>query len=352
MTEALHLLIDTSPLENANAIRGVGVYTRLLVAELEKRSELQVFTQPKSLKGQQIDLIHYPFFDLFFPTLPLHKKTKTVVTIHDVIPLVFPKAYRPGLKGSFQLQRQRLALQSVSAVITDSLASKGDIMKYLKVPEERIQVIYLAANPDLKASDPEEVTKVARKYHLPDKYILYVGDINYNKNLVQLIKSLRFLPDDLHMVCVGKNFYPQSITEWKAIETQIALSNVEEKIKFITNLEQGAVKDLAAIYGGAIAYVQPSLYEGFGFPILEAMTCKTPVVSTQNSSLVEIGGKFVQYVQTDAESIAEGVKEVLGWPVAKRQQWVDEAWRWSQNFSWSKTADQTVAVYQSVVKGN
>src|SRR5258708_6502395 len=108
----LNVLIDTAPLQNANAIRGVGIYTKLLREELQKNAEVHVVGE----KNEPFDVIHYPYFDLFFPTLPLHRKTKTVVTIHDVIPLIFPKQYRPGKKGLFNFYRQKLALRSVDAV--------------------------------------------------------------------------------------------------------------------------------------------------------------------------------------------------------------------------------------------
>ena len=349
MSEPLHVFIDTSPLQNTNAIRGVGVYTRLLTQALQKRKSIQIFSDFNLVKNERIDVTHYPYFDLFFPTLPLHKKTKTVVTIHDVIPLVFLKQYKPGLKGLLKLLRQRIALRSVDAVITDSEASQKDILKYLRLRAAKVHVVYLAANPDLKPVTEIEFQNVSRHYHLPEKYILYVGDINYNKNLAQLIKALKYLPEEIHLVCVGKNFMPQEIPEWKVVETQLALSDVTQRVQFISEVGGDATAVLSAIYSGAEVYVQPSLYEGFGLPVLEAMNCKTPVVCAQNSSLMEVGGEFVKYVQTDAESIAQGVKEVLEWSPAKRARWVGEALDWAQHFSWPKTADKTIEVYKSII---
>lgn len=349
MPDPIHVLIDTAPIQNANAVRGVGVYTRLLVKNLEQKKTVRIFTDQKEAQLEKIDITHYPYFDFFFDTLPFKKKTKTVVTIHDVIPLVFKKQYWPGVKGWLRLQRQRAALKSVDAVITDSHASQKDIIEYLKLPEKKVHVVYLAANPNLYASTQEAIARASKKYGLPAEYVLYVGDINYNKNVPQLIKSLRHLPETLHLICVGRNFVSQKIPEWKAIETQLALSDVQQRVHFITDLGSEASEDLSALYSGAVAYIQPSLYEGFGLPVLEAMVCKTPVVAARNSSLIEVGGERVVYAETNAESLAESIKEVLEWSAAKRAQWVNDGAKWAQTFSWSKTADQTIAVYQSLL---
>ena len=352
----LNVVIDTSPLHNFNAIRGVGLYTRMLMAELEKFADVKVIK--KIQPGRQSknnepkpDLIHYPYFDLFFPTLPLFRKSKTVVTVHDVIPLIYPEFYRPGKRGGFHLYRQRFALQHVDAVLTDSESSKKDIIQYLKVSPNKVHVIYLAGNPALHKMPEEKVEKVRKKYKLPTQYILYVGDINYNKNLPQLMKALKFLPD-VHLVCVGKNFFPHNIPEWHAIETQIAASDVPTQVHFITDIGADDSDELAAIYSGAALYIQPSLYEGFGLPVLEAMQCEVPVVSTKTSSLIEVGGEHVEFTATDAEAMVAGIKNVLALAPTERARRVTAALAWSQHFSWEKAAKATLQVYETVARTN
>ncbi len=345
----LNVLIDTSPLANANAHRGVGMYTKWLTTELENKKDITLFRSSESLpKGTKIDVVHYPFFDFFFDTLPIRKKAATVVTIHDVIPLVFPKQYAPGKKGKLRLFKQSLALKSVKAILTDSEVSKADIHRYLKIPTAKIFVVPLAANPELVAAKPSQVQATKSELNLPDRYILYVGDINYNKNLPQLIKALKFMADDVHLVCVGQNFKPQAIPEWQWIETQIALSNVSDRVHFVTEIGAHGSETLAALYTGAISYVQPSLYEGFGLPLLEAMQCKTPVVSSNVASLPEVGGERAVYVEPTAEALAAGVMDILSWSAAHRQRWITAAYDWSQKFSWRKTTNETIKVYQSV----
>lgn len=339
----MKVLLNTTPLGNAHAMRGIGMYTRMLQQELEKLKTVElVSTEPA-------DLVHYPFFDLFATTLPVKRKLPTVVTIHDVIPLLFPDNYPVGIKGKARFLKQRLALKSVSAIMTDSFASKWDIVKHLNVPASKVHVVYLAANPEMGPAEPSDVALIKEKYNLPSKYVLYVGDINYNKNLPQLIKAFKFLPTDIHLVLVGKNFTPQDIPEWQDIERQIALSDVGQQIHFVNTVKSEDISDLAAIYSGAICYVQPSLAEGFGLPVLEAIQCQTPVIVTGNSSLVEIGGHVVTYSGTEAEALANSIMTVNGWSQAERASHVQTASSWSKRFSWQKTAAQTVEVYQQAL---
>jgi glycosyltransferase involved in cell wall biosynthesis len=341
----LKVLMDTSPIYNSHSGRGIGMYTKLLVDELKQHSDVQLI-EKNSL--EKPDVVHYPYFDLFFSSLPLFRSQKTVFTIHDVIPLKFPDHYKPGKKGQFFFYKQKFAAQSAQAIITDSEASKADIIEHLKIKPEKVHVVYLAANPDLQKASENEQKKVQHKYRLPAHYILYVGDINYNKNLPQLMKSLKFLPDEVELVCVGRNFRPQGIPEWQAIEEQIALSDVSSRVHLLNNLGSDAISELSAIYSSAEAYVQPSLYEGFGLPILEAMQCHAPVVCSRNSSLIEVGSDQVVYTEPTAESLAEGVKQVLSWSKKNRGEKIKSAYNWSQKFSWQQTATQTVQIYREV----
>jgi glycosyltransferase involved in cell wall biosynthesis len=339
------IFLDTSPLRNAHAGRGIGSYTRHLQAALLQDKSLEMLEQ-----ATEAELIHYPFFDLFAPTLPLLSRKPIVVTIHDVIPLLFSKFYPLGKRARVNLVRQRLALRQVARVITDSEASKTDIAKYLKVKLDKISVVPLAANPELRAASASEQQRVKRKYKLPATYLLYVGDINYNKNLPQLIKALKYLPPKVKLVLLGQNFRQQDIPEWQWIESQVALSDVGQRVKFLTEVPSQATDDLSAIYSGALAYVQPSLYEGFGLPVLEAMQCQTPVICHNNSSLAEVAlNKAMIAAEPTAEAFAQQVEQIMGWSVAMRQQFLTKAAKWANTFTWRKTARLTAVVYQQVL---
>lgn len=354
------VLLDTSPLQSGSSIRGIGAYTRLLQQSLEQLKDVHVIplTDKYALRKikkthpeltQKNTIIHYPFFDLFFSTLPAFRPFKTVVTVHDVIPLKFPEQYKPGLKGTLRYYKQVFKLRRTQAVITDSKASSNDIITLLKVPESKTHVVYLAASEDIKHQNEYTVSDVLKTYNLPKNYVLYVGDINYNKNIPQLIKMIKFLPEDVDLVCVGKNFSPQDIPEWKWIETQVALSDAAARVHFITSLENTAAQELSALYSGAIAYIQPSLYEGFGLPVLEAMQARCPVIAAKNSSLIEVVGEHGILVEPEAEHLAHAVKEILGWSENHRKTVIRDAYAWSQEFSWIKVATETRQIYRHVL---
>lgn len=334
--------------EKEHATRGIGMYTKLLVKHLEQLKDLEIL--PTSDAKSKPDIIHYPSFDFFFPTLPFSFSIPTVVTIHDVIPLLYPEKYPRGIKGSINLKRQMLALKTAKAIITDSETSKRDITKYLKIAPRYIHVVPLAPNPEIESQSEKKIQEIKIKYDLPETYVLYVGDIGYNKNIPQLIKMLKFLPEDVHLVCIGKNFKPQSIPEWNWIETQTAMSDVESRLHFVTNLGVDALEDLGAVYTGALCYVQPSLYEGFGLPVLEAMRAKTPVVSSNTPALLEIGSDAVLFTEPTAEKFSEQVQVVLNWSQKKRADCIKNAFLWSETYTWNKTAKETTKVYKDIIK--
>lgn len=342
----MNVFLDTSPITNGHSHRGIGLYTQQLKDHLANEKQVKLVDSKISLK--KTDIIHYPFFDLFFPTLPLIKpKAKTIVTIHDVIPLQLRENYAVGLKGKLSHFFQKTSVGAVDAVITDSLSSQRSIHKYLNIPLEKVHVVYLAGNPAIKKQSAAAIAKVAEQYKLPANYILYVGDINYNKNIPQLIKALKYIKEEIHLVLLGKNFRQQDIPEWQWIETQVALSDVKHRVKFISELSEDPNTDISAIYSAAKMYVQPSIAEGFGLPVLEAMQAETPVVCTNRTSLPEVAGPHAYYCDLDAESIADAVNEVLNFSPAKRKLWINQAAYWSSNFTWKKTAQQTIKVYQN-----
>jgi len=336
------------------------MYTRMLIEELKNCDNLNVFPieHPQQLKSflkgdHQLDphqtVLHYPFFDLFFSTLPLFRPFKTIVTVHDLIPLKFPQQYPPGKRGQLRFFKQAFALQRVEAIITDSVASQTDLTELLQSKPEKLHIIPLAAAAGLCPPSEETQLYTLKQYHLRQPYVLYVGDINYNKNIPQLIKMVKFLADDVDLVCVGKNFTPQEIPEWKWIETQLALSDVSHRVHFISTLETQDLDQLSSLYAKATAYIQPSLYEGFGLPVLEAMQCRCPVICSNTSSLPEVSGGYALLVQPEAEQFATAVKEIMGWSKTYRQDYLNQAYQWSQRFSWQRVATETVNVYAQVL---
>lgn len=346
----MNVSIDTSPLSNANAIRGIGRYTRELVSGLRALSTEHTFYTSQDQSTGKIDLIHYPFFDLFFPTLPLRKRTKTIVTVHDVIPLLFPKHYPPGIRGSLGLLHQKVSLRSVAHIITDSESSKRDIIEHLRWRSEHISVVPLAASPLIARPTTAVCEKVRKSYGLPKHFTLYVGDINYNKNIPFLLSAIQKVPR-LSLVLVGKAFHNIAVPEGRAIQDAIRTFQLEKKVRIIDSLGPDAMTELSAIYALATVYVQPSLYEGFGLPVLEAMQAKTPVVCARAGSLPEVAGDAAQYFHPmEEESLVAALQRVLRYTKLQRASMVKKGIAQAAQFSWQRTAQETLAVYMKVAQ--
>ena len=359
----MRVAICTSSLKNENRARGIGFYTDRLIKALhkvDKKNQYIFFTQGKNIP--KCDLIHYPYFDFFFLTLPLVKSVKTVVTIHDLIPLVFPQKFPKGVKGWLKFQIQKFSLRGAEAVITDSFNSKKDIVKFLSFPEDKIHVVPLAPDREFKPLGKSPMIRTIRlKYQLPRQFILYVGDVNWNKNISGLIKAFCKLKSpafaetpvsrrDLKLVLVGRAFLDKTVPETRKLLQLFELLKCRENVFRVGFIP---TEDLVAIYNLATVYVQPSFYEGFGLPVLEAMACGTPVVCSKTSSLPEVGGEAVVYVNPyDVDNIARGILEVLCYDTMTHHSRIEKGKKWAKKFSWEKTARETIKVYEKVVGNN
>lgn len=361
------VFFDTLANQPGHAHRGIGVYTRKLLAgmkhELDTNSANNT-DSPASTAGsfqnsntvtlvsnaKEATTVHIPTFDLFKPTFPIDyvlKKKKIILTIHDVIPLVFPDYYPAGIKGTLSYFYQKFLLRFVSHIITDSKASAHDIHSYLGVPKNKITPIYLAAGIDDQELSKTQAHQLLKKYSLPERFVLYVGDINYNKNIPSLIESIDYLPEDVALVCIGKNFISSPIPEWQAIDASLQKIKNKNRVYFITDLGSDATKTLAVFYQSAVVYVQPSFYEGFGLPVLEAMQYGTPVIAAKNSSLREVGGEVAIFTQPTSSGIAQAIQYVLTLDDSVRTMLGSESKKWAKTFSWQKAAQETILVYKN-----
>ena len=260
--------INIRPLHSGHKLRGIGYYTESLLNALEKDEDINIvrFSNLKELKD--VDLVHYPWFDLYFHSLPIRKKIPTVVTVHDVIPLIFKDKYPVGLKGNLNFLLQKFALRRTDAIITDSNASKLDICKFLNVKEEKISVIPLAANEDFKISGETKLIFIKRKYNLPDDFLLYVGDVNWTKNVPFLIEGFHRIIqnpnlDKVKLVLVGSAFLKKvddinhpELAPLKRVNKSIKELNLESKIIRMGDIDKD---QLVAFYNLATIYIQPSL---------------------------------------------------------------------------------------------
>jgi len=344
----MKVAIDITPLKTEHRFRGIGVYTQNLIEALYsiKVPDFSIQLIEVGRIPSDCDLVHYPYFDFFFLTLPLRKLKPTVVTVHDCVPLVFPKNYPPGIKGKIKFIIQKLSLKGVKRIITDSESSKRDIIKFLEIPEPKIDVVYLAAgNKVKKITDREILVKLSKKFNLPKNFVLYVGDVNFNKNLPGLVKACRIV--NIPLVIVGKQIV-QTNFDKKNIENQplVEFNRLVEGNKNILRLGFVETKELAGLYSLASVYCQPSFYEGFGMQILEAMTCGCPVVTSNVSSLPEVAGKAALLIDPNKiEEIAGAIKKILE-DKSLRERLKNAGFEQVRKFSWKNTAMEVIDSYR------
>lgn len=353
----MNIAIDVSPLRSGNflkhRVRGTGFYLKNLKNSLEKyypQNNYTFFSSGERLP-QNVDLVHYPYFEPFFLSLPFKTKSKFIVTVHDLTPLVFPGNFPSGIKGKIKWNLQRLRLRKANAIITDSQSSKKDIVRLAQIPGNKINVIYLAAGEEFEVirSSELQIKNLKNKYNLPDKFALYVGDVTWNKNLPALVEAAKI--SKIPLVLVGKaiaekefdrnNPWNQDLVRVKKMTSENANISV---LGFVPQ------DDLVSLYNIATVFVMPSFYEGFGLPILEAMSCGCPVVVSKEGSIPEVAGDAAFYVDAyDVNSIAQGMEKVFKDAMLQKKL-SRKGIAQSGKFSWKKTAEETMKVYKKVAQ--
>ena len=317
----MKIAIDISPVSerstSAHKVRGVGAYINMLVAHLQEFDEKNkyIFIEDKNFPPDT-DLIHYPYFDPFFITLPNKFQTKTIVTVHDLTPLVFSSHFPPGIRGKVKWLVQKSRLKKADLIITDSNCSKRDIGKIVRIPENKIQTVYLAADEQFKKLEIGNLKlEIQRKFSLPENFLLYVGDATWNKNLPNLVSAVKKTKHKL--VLVGK-VWSNSVAE---ISNNPWNDDLRKALKIIGGDDQfirlGFVpdEDLVKLYNIATALIMPSIYEGFGLPVLEAMSCGGPVITTRGGSIPEVAGDAALFVDPESEkSIIGGIERIFSEP--------------------------------------
>lgn len=352
----MKVAVDTGSAGGGNAVRGIGVHTSELLRALKelRYKDIEILGQDfGEAELSRYDLVHYTSFHPHFLTLPAKKPAeKVIVTIHDLIPLIYPKHYPPGLRGKLRFLEQKRRLKNVDAIITISETSKKDICRFLKVSPGNVHVVYLAPKKDFLQIESQSLKKVMREgMGLPKKFILYVGDVNYNKNIITLIKASKILR--IPLVVVGKS---AMVIEELAKQNHPELAHLNEVVKELGDPKQvlrlGYLTDveLVGVYNLASVYCQPSFYEGFGLPLLEAMACGCPVVASRIQVHVEIAVAACLFADPKSpEDIAEKIQRVMKDKELKRQL-IETGKVLVEKYSWDNTARETMKVYDSVLK--
>jgi glycosyltransferase involved in cell wall biosynthesis len=348
----MKIAIDISPLHTGHRIRGVGFYLNNLKDALVKYypQHSYVFFNRGEKIPYDVDIVHFPYFEPFFLARPIYKEFKTIVTVHDLTPLVFPKEFPKGIKGWFKWQMQKNALSKTEGIITDSNSSKKDIVKYVGVLENKISVIYLAASESFVSAERNDrlVKEIKNKYKLYDNFCLYVGDVTWNKNLPRLLKAIKKV--NIPLVMIGQALTSTDYDKKNSWNKDlVVVQKLASENKNIKSLGFVSSEELTQIYKMANLLVMPSLYEGFGLPVLEAMASGTPVVASREGSLEEVCDNAAYFVDARSEdSIAYGIKKVFA-DKKIRQELSKKGKENALKFSWQKTAAETIGAYRKAL---
>ena len=313
-------------------------------ASLEKLVWEQ-FTAPAAAHKAKVDLYHVPYF-----APPYFSRVPSVITIHDVIPLRLP-IYRTSPRMKAYLQLVARAAHRASLIITVSQHAKQDMMDALRLPAERIRVIYEAAGEEYQPiTDSETLAKARARYGVGERYIFYLGGLDHRKNVPLLVRAFAHLYkklDDpgLQLLIAGNPDKqsgplfpdPRPVAADLGMTGQIIYRYIEEE-------------DKPALYSGASAFVFPSYYEGFGLDPLEAMSCGAPVVCSNRTSLPEVvGDAAITFDPDNTGQLVAAMHDVLTnseLAADLRARSLQQAAR----FNWRKTATETLAVYQEAYK--
>lgn len=296
-----------------------------------------------------IEILVHPPDVLFVPAhvLPLVHPRASVVTVHDLGYLSYPDAHEPGDRRYLDWSTRWNARQA-AAVIADSQATKADLVRAYGAREDKIQVVYLGRDESLgEVTSPLRLATVRAKYDLAQRYLLYVGTLQPRKNLERVVQAFgricgRPELEDVQLVLAGKKGWL-----YESLFRQVAAEGMAERVSFPGYIPD---EDLPALLSAATAFVFPSLYEGFGIPVLEAGGCGVPVITSNTSSLPEVAGDAALLVDPhDVDAIAEAMYRLVTDPELAselRRRGHENVKR----FSWEKCARETLAVLESVAR--
>ncbi|GAB4027509.1 MAG: glycosyltransferase family 1 protein [Candidatus Microgenomates bacterium] len=268
----------------------------------------------------QTDLIHLSDW-----TAPV-TRVPTVTTVHDLAFIKYPETVDPLIRRTQSIRLSRVVAHS-NHIIADSLSTKNDLIEKYHVKDIQIDVVYPGISPVYSPASNKELERVKKKYSLPDTFILSLGTQEPRKNLDRLIEATKYL--DLPLIIAGKYGWGKKLDSPAHVKV----------LGFV------AEYDLPALYSSATVFCYPSLYEGFGFPVLEAMACATPVVTSNISSLPEVTGDAAILIDpTNIESIKSGIEQSL----TIREKMIKKGIQQAKKFSWERSATQVMQIYEKL----
>jgi glycosyltransferase involved in cell wall biosynthesis len=290
----------------------------------------------RHLKKQDFDIFHPTYYEPYF--LQYLQKKPYVITVYDMIHELFPQYFKPGDKTSAW---KKNLIENAGAVIAISENTKQDILKFTSIDPDMVHVIHLG-NPLDNRNEPGQMNMIWDRVVPKKPYLLFVGGRGAYKNFdffVESVSGILHKNEELQVVCAGS--LPFSPREKKSLEKM----NLAHKVHYV-KIDDAILKNL---YKNAQAFVFPSLYEGFGLPILEAFSQGCPVILSNASSFPEIGGDAAIYFEPhNSESIVQALEKVL-YNERYRQELIKKGSERSQLFSWEKTASSTKKVYKTLL---
>lgn len=289
----------------------------------------------------EAELLHYPYF-----AAPLRSPCRLVVTIHDLIPLMLPE-YRGSAAVRMYMQLQVVACRRAALILTDSNASRHDIVRTLTVPRQRVRVIPLGVDGSWRPVSPEETAAVRARHRLPERYIVYMGGLDARKNVERLVlayaraRASRGLTEPL---AIAGN--PDRGSLYPPLRPLVERLGIEKHVRFLGMVPNA---DMPALYTGCTLAAYPSRYEGFGLPVLEAMACGAPVACSNASSIPEVAGDDALTFDPDDEEACTEALVRLASDESLRQELRERGRARAATFTWQKTASATLQAYRDAL---
>ncbi len=304
-------------------------------------------TYPQKVAQVGADIAHVPYWGP-----PLRSPAPLVTSLLDVIPLAIPD-YASGTKARLYTALVSASVRGSSHLLTLSHASKLDIIDYLEIPDEHITVTYLATDPAFHPRmGAEQDPAVREKYDLPEDFILYLGGFDLRKNVNQLLLAYTYVMEaegqEVPLVIAGREPAQWGTPMFPDLRQYAAELGIAENMQWIGFVPE---EEKASLYRLARVFVWPSLYEGFGLPLLEAMACGTPVVANEVSCFPEIAADGAFLVEPGNARTMAGAIIALLEQEPLRQTQINAGLARVTAFSWRKTAQQTLDVYAQVSTG-
>ena len=284
--------------------------------------------------NKQLEKIGIDIYHGLSNELPYNINCKSIVTIHDLLFLKYPNFYNYIDRKIYYL-KSKIACQQANAIIATSEQTKKDIINLLKIKEDKIHVIYQTCQPEFIHY------KAHKTINIKEPYILYVGSIEERKNLIFLLQAIKEMNQEIKLVCIGRKY-----KYYKKVQKFIQRHKLTQRVSFL-NIDDTNI--LAELYRKSRALIYPSIDEGFGIPIIEAMYSKIPVITSNKAIFKEIGGVHSYYFEeANVESLIEKILEV--WTDSKqRDDKIEKNFQYVQKFNENTHVQKIIEIYKSLI---